>query len=112
MVFADAHFPGHALGKRVLRADGITIPPLLDAIAPLFAIASLAMMQTDSPGELDHAMEAEYVTSIRRHAPDTPMLQRQARQEFYARAAASFCILITGETRPYGNILLRKDVTL
>ena len=29
LLLADAHFPGHTLGKRVLRADGFTIPRML-----------------------------------------------------------------------------------
>ena len=32
IVLADAHFPGETYGKRVLRADGLRIPGLLDAI--------------------------------------------------------------------------------
>ena len=39
-VLADAHFPGDSMGKRVLRADGLRIANLLDAILPLFALDS------------------------------------------------------------------------
>ena len=38
IVLADAHFPGHSCNARVLRADGLRIAPLLDAILPLFAL--------------------------------------------------------------------------
>ena len=38
IVLADAHFPGETFGKRVLRADGLRIPTLLDGILPLFAL--------------------------------------------------------------------------
>ena len=34
IVLSDAHFPAHALNSRVLRADGLTVPQLLDAILP------------------------------------------------------------------------------
>lgn len=112
LLLADAHFPGHSLGQRVLRADGLGIPPLLDAIARLLAVESTAMMQTDSPSELDPALEAEYLAAIHRHTPPMNPPERLPRKAFYARAAASSCILMTGETRPYGNILLRKGVTL
>ncbi len=38
VVLADAHFPSETYGKRVLRADGLKIPALLDAILPLFVL--------------------------------------------------------------------------
>ena len=38
IVLADAHFPGHSIHPEALRADGVAIPPLLDAILPLFAL--------------------------------------------------------------------------
>ena len=34
IVLADAHFPGESFGKRLVRADGLRIAGLLDAILP------------------------------------------------------------------------------
>ena len=45
IVLADAHFPGETVGQRVLRADGLKIPELLDAILPLLELDSYV----DSP---------------------------------------------------------------
>ena len=45
IVLADAHFPGETVGKLVLRADGLRIPELLDAILPLLELDSYV----DSP---------------------------------------------------------------
>lgn len=112
IVFADAHFPGRSLTDRVLRADGLPIAPLLDAIAPLLVVEELVMMETATPAQLDPAIESEYLNAIRGHAPGAPSPSRLERFAFYARAARSFCIVMTGELRPYGNILLRKGVTL
>lgn len=115
IVLADAHFPGESLGRRVLRADGLAVPPLLDAIAPLFELDTpgppLTMMQTARPEQLDATLEAVYLAAIRRHAPATPDLARVPREAFYRQAQAAFAVLLTGETRPYGNIILRKGVT-
>ena len=112
ILLADAHFPGHALGRHVLRADGLSVTSMLHAVAPLLALDAIVMMETDRPEELDSAMEAEYVASIAAHASQPVPLSRLPRQQFYQRVAAGFCVLMTGETRPYGNILLRKGVTL
>ena len=38
IILADAHFPGESLGRPVIRADGLKIADLLDAIMPLMAL--------------------------------------------------------------------------
>jgi L-fucose mutarotase/ribose pyranase (RbsD/FucU family) len=42
IVLADAHFPGETFNSRVLRADGLRIPPLIEAILPLFVLDNYA----------------------------------------------------------------------
>lgn len=116
IVLADAHFPGDTYGKCVLRADGLMIPALLDAILPLFALdtyveSPLIMMGAVSGDQLDPAVEASYRQAIDQHWPKTPPIQRIDRFDFYDRARQAFAILMTGETAKYGNILLKKGVT-
>ena len=116
IVLADAHFPGETYGQRVLRADGLRIADLLDAILPLFAldryIESPLIMMAPVPGDqLDPAVEASYRQAIDRHWPDTPPIQRIDRFDFYERTKAAFAVLMTGETVQYGNIILKKGVT-
>ena len=38
IVLADAHFPGETFNKNVLRADGLKVADLLEAILPLFEL--------------------------------------------------------------------------
>lgn len=116
IVLADAHFPGETYGKRVLRADGLRIPHLLDAILPLFALdtyveSPLIMMAAVSGDQLDPNVEVSYRQSIDKHWPDTPPIQRIDRFEFYERTRHAFAVLMTGETAKYGNIILKKGVT-
>ncbi|MHC4708451.1 MAG: RbsD/FucU family protein, partial [Planctomycetota bacterium] len=40
IVLADAHFPGEKYNDYVMRADGLRIADLLDAILPLFVLDS------------------------------------------------------------------------
>ncbi|MEJ2053224.1 MAG: RbsD/FucU domain-containing protein [Calditrichaceae bacterium] len=35
IILADAHFPGESLNRNIIRAGGIRIPDLLNAILPL-----------------------------------------------------------------------------
>ena len=116
IVLADAHFPGETYGKRVLRADGLRIPDLLDAILPLFVldtyVESPLIMMGASPGDrLDPAVETSYRQAIDKHWPDTPPIQRIDRFDFYDRTKQAFAVLMTGETAKYGNIILKKGVT-
>lgn len=116
LVLADAHFPGDSCGRRVLRADGLGIANLLDAILPLFELdgyveAPLVMMAPVEGDALDPAVETSYRAAVERHAPDTPPIRRIERFAFYDRAKQSFAVVMTGETAKYGNIILRKGVT-
>jgi L-fucose mutarotase len=115
IVLADAHFPGHSIGKRVLRADGHKIATLLDGILPLFELdsysAPLLMMDVVPGDALDPAVEADYMTVIRRHAPSAPVPVRVERFAFYELAKHAFAVVMTGETRKYGNLVLKKGVT-
>lgn len=116
IVPADVHFPGDTFGKRVIRADGLKIPNLLDAILPLFVLDSYVdsplIMMIPVPGDkLDPAVETSYREAIDKHWPKTPPIYRMERFAFYERAKLSFAILMTGETAKYGNIILKKGVT-
>jgi len=116
IVLADAHFPGETYGKRVLRADGLKIPDLLDAILPLFVLDSyvespLIMMAAVAGDQLDPVVETSYRQAVDSHWPNTPPIQRIDRFAFYDRAKQAFAILMTGETVKYGNIILKKGVT-
>jgi len=116
IVLADAHFPGETMGKRVVRADGLKIPDLLDAILPLFELdgyvsAPALMMAAVKGDKLDPTVEAAYRKAIDRHAPKTPPIERVERFAFYERAKEAFAVVMTGETAKYGNIILIKGVT-
>ncbi len=116
IVLADAHFPGESLGVAVVRADGLRVAALLDAILPLFELdsyadAPVAMMQAVPGDRLDPAVEASYRQAIDRHAPGTPAIGRVERFAFYERARRAFAIVMTGETAKYGNVILKKGVT-
>jgi L-fucose mutarotase len=114
LILADAHFPGHSIGPQVLRADGITITQLLDGVMPLFELDSyappLVMMDVVSGDTLDRAVEQDYMHVIRKYAPGTAAPERIERHAFYRRAESAFAIVITGELRKYGNLLLKKGV--
>lgn len=116
VVLADAHFPGHSVNANVIRADGLKVADLLDAILPLFALDSyvespVSMMAPVEGDELDPSVEASYRAAIDRHWPETPEIARVERFAFYEQSQEAFAVVMTGETAKYGNIILKKGVT-
>jgi len=114
IVFADAHFPAHNLGRKgaiVLRADGIPCDRLLKGVIQLLEIDSYeqpVMMMAPVEGDtLDPKVESDYRAALGYQGP----IERIERFAFYDRTKEAHAIVVTGETRQYGNIILRKGVT-
>ena len=116
IILADAHFPADSLNDNVIRADGLKIDALLEAILPLLELDAyvpdpLVMMAAVEGDTLDPTVESTYRAAIDKHAAAAPAIARIDRFEFYARAETAFAVVMTGETAKYGNILLKKGVT-
>ena len=114
IVFSDAHFPAHTFGRAgavVLRADGLPADRLLSGIKPLFELDSYAtpvvMMEAVKGDTLDPAVETAYRAALD-YGGKIELMERYA---FYERAKKAYAIVLTGETRKYGNIILKKGVT-
>jgi L-fucose mutarotase len=115
IVLADAFFPGDSVNSRVIRADGLRIPLLLDGLLALINLDSYVphpvAMLAPVPGDtLDESVEKSYRAAIERRWPATPPIERIERFAFYERAKRAFAVLMTGETVKYGNIILKKGV--
>ncbi len=115
LVLADAFFCGETFGRRVVRADGIRIPELLDGILGLInlddKVPDPLVMMEPSPGDpLDPEVEASFRAAVDRHWPEAPAVARMERFAFYERARQAFAVVMTGETVKYGNIIIKKGV--
>lgn len=116
VVLADAHFPGESLHRNVLRADGLLIPDLLDAVLPLFELDSYvdhaALMMAPVEGDqADPSVEQGYQKILEQYCAGFTGIRFIERFAFYERARESFLILMTGDTTKYGNIILKKGIT-
>ena len=115
IVLADSFFPGASCNSRVIRADGLRIPALLDGILKLinldYAVAHPTIMMAAIEGDgLDPEVEKSYRAVIDKLWPGTAPTQRIERFAFYERAKKAFAVVMTGETVKYGNIILKKGV--
>jgi L-fucose mutarotase len=114
LVLADSNFPGASVAKRLLRSDGLTITALLEGIAPLFPFEtctdSLVMIKVDAGKKIDPAVEADFMQVIRRHDPSISLPIRIDRFAFYERARNAYGVVMTGETRLYGCLIIKKGI--
>jgi len=114
IVLADAFFPGDSCNSRVIRADGLRVPALLEGILALmnldYAAPPVIMMQAIPGDSLDPAVEKSYRKVIDRFWPKTPPIEKIERFAFYERTKKAYGVVMTGETVKYGNIILKKGV--
>nr|WP_279588021.1 RbsD/FucU domain-containing protein [Microbacterium sp. Be9] len=108
VVVADAHFPAWGLGARVIDLPGTTTPEVVAAIRtvlPLDDAPGIDLM-TSADGEvLD--VQNELMAAAGTAVDTTAFVERFA---YYEVAKAAYLLVRTGETRKYGNALLRKGV--
>lgn len=114
IVLADANFPAESMGQRVVRADGIGAAELLRAILPLFPLdqydESNFVLMSVVPGDpIEPVIWDEYRATLTAYEPDAK-IQTIDRFAYYERAKKAYCIVVTGESAQYANILLKKGV--
>lgn len=108
VVIADAHFPAWGLGERVVDLPGTTTPEVVAAIRSVLPLddAPGFDLMTSADGEVldvQHELMAAAGTTV----DSTRFVERFA---YYELAATAYVLVRTGETRKYGNALLRKGV--
>ena len=113
IVVADANFPSRSLAKRLVRADGIDATRMVAAIVSLmplddFAAAAFRMAVVNAAADVP-PITLEFQAVLER-AGETRSIEPIERQAFYERARNAFAVVATGETRLYGNLILKKGV--
>ncbi len=115
IVIADANFPAEAKGVRVVRADGLSASDILKAVLTLMPLDTFvddparSMQVVDKPDEIPPAV-ADFQSIINAVADAPAQIQPVERFAFYEEAEEAFAVVQTGETRLYGNLILKKGV--
>lgn len=115
LVISDGNFPAVSMARRLVRADGHGVPPLLDAILDLFPLDSFverpAALMSVVPGDPTRpVIWEEFRGIIRRHEPGFKDFEMVERFAFYERAKQAFGVLATSESALYACIILKKGV--
>uniref|UniRef100_UPI00398EF5F2 fucose mutarotase n=1 Tax=Pristiophorus japonicus TaxID=55135 RepID=UPI00398EF5F2 len=120
IVLADGNFPTSSVcrfGPTEIRADGLGIPELLEAILKFFPLdtyvnfpaAVMDLVKEDKEKGLQTPIWDKYFESLI-NAGCLKFLEKVERFAFYERAKKSFAVVATGETALYGNLILIKGV--
>jgi len=115
LVLADGNFPSASLARRLLRADGHGVPPLLEAILQFFPLDpyvphAVALMAVVPGDKAKTDIWDEYRRILRLQDPSFREFEMVERFSFYERARSAFAILATSETAIYANIILKKGL--
>lgn len=108
VVLTDAHFPAARLATRLLTFPALPTPDVLAAVrsvVPLDDAPSMDLMTSADGTRLP--VQDELVRAAEADERDVRFLSRH---DFYDVAASAYLIVRTGETRTYGNAILRKGV--
>lgn len=111
----DANYPVNEGEAKIVRMDGVLATDILDAILSLTPVetahedATCRMIVDGDPGKTLPILE-EFQRIIAKHEAAAPETLKITPNDFKARAAASFAIVVSGDRRVYGNILVKKGV--
>ena len=113
IVICDANCPAYKYVKNVLRSDMKSAPELVEAILklmPLDTYEKPVYMMEKVAGDDDIPTDNwnEYYEVINKNSKEEPL--HMERFAFYEKMRNASVAVITADTRPYGNIILKKGV--
>ncbi len=120
IVIGDGNFPSESIGKDaiVVRYDGQDIPALLDAILTVFSLDTytdtpvmlMDLMDRDK-GKIETPIWDEYKKIVAKYDErGADAVGNIERFEFYENAKKCYCVIATGESAIYANVILQKGV--
>lgn len=115
IAIVDCNFPAVSMGQRIIRLDGTDLVSALEACLQLMPIDNFVkdvvfrMQQVHAPEEIPEVQkdcQAVIDKAEGKHVAMTGI----SREAFYEQAKKAFAVVVTGENRPYGCILVKKGV--
>jgi L-fucose mutarotase len=116
IALVDANYPAAAQARRLIRADGLSMLDVLDAVLqvlPLDRVVPGAIFRAapnNDPAQTG-PIHRQIDALCARRAPGftvTPL----AGPDLYPRVGAAFALVATGEMQTFANVILRKGVVV
>lgn len=114
-VIGDGNFPAASIAQRLVRLDGHGVTEILAAILDLMPLdtyveAPVALMDNGDASQTPEIWD-EYKKTILAKEGEK-QIELVERFAFYERAKKAYCVVATGETAIYANIILKKGVVI
>jgi L-fucose mutarotase len=110
----DGNYPALEHARRLIRADGHGVIPLIDAILQVIPVddfvpeALFRATVKGEPGVLD-PVHLEMTAVCEKRSPGRRLIPLVGDQ-FYDRVRQAHAVIATSESRLYGNMIIRKGV--
>ena len=116
IVIADGNFPSANYGQRLIRADGISGTQMLDAVLSVLPLDTyseenfiLMQLVPFDIGKVTPTIWEEYEKIAKTHDGNV-RIGSMERFDFYERSKKAYCVIATGESAIYANIIIKKGV--
>ena len=115
IAIVDANYPAASGGRPLVRLDGVTATQTLEAVLSVMPLdtyvdcAAHCMEVVGEPQRVEPIMD-EFQAFIDRIALEEVRIGRIERFAFYDRVKSAFAVVVTAESRLYGNIILTKGI--
>ena len=111
----DANFPAAAMARRLIRLDGIDATRAVEAILGLlplddFVERPASRMQVVGDAKAVPPICREFQALVDIAAGRSLPLAAIERHQFYERVRHCYAVVVTGEIRLYGNLILTKGI--
>ena len=114
IILVDANYPATSGAKRLIRASGIEVTDMLDAVLQLFPLDTFVddtvILMQPLPDDPTPPIWSEFREIIKKHDSDKAFkdFTLMDRFDYYKFAKKAYAIVQTGTTAHYANISLKK----
>lgn len=115
IVIADANFPAYANARRVYAvpdSNACDILKLVSTFIPTdtFTDDAVVLMEVAVGDCYEPTIQQDFLDVLRQQQQLHAQPRYLPRASFYEATREAFAVILTGEKRRYGNIMLRKGV--
>ena len=116
IVLADANFPAESIGhnNQIIRADGLGVVELLEAILPIFPLDlyvedNFTVMAVEKRDDYVPEIWSDFERILKKYEPECKISYME-RAEYYEYSKKVYAVVATGEKAQYANVILKKGV--
>ena len=110
----DGNYPALENARRIIRLDGMTLVPVIDAILSVLPVDNFidqALFRSTVGEKQDelHDIHQEMLMTCNKYAPNRPVVALVG-NDFYDRVKKCHAVVSTSEPCLYANLIIRKGV--